>query len=183
MDERGLDTPVDGQGVGYQPGRSGGRHRELEVDGFLERMSEREWHEEHVVVQGTETPLDEWDLSESPAWSTTIKGNALAMASAAGPVLRKTAERLLAEFLDRVKEVRESDTYLYRVKRVILFGSMLDQDRSHVNDIDLVVELVHKVKDRETALGRIKTTQRRVSERAEASVHMSTTCSLRGQTH
>jgi hypothetical protein len=28
---------------------------------------------------------------------------------------------------------------------------MLDQDRSHVNDIDLAVELVHKVNDRETA--------------------------------
>jgi predicted nucleotidyltransferase len=124
---------------------------ELEAHGFLERKSEREWRDGHVAVQGSATPLDERDPSESHAWSTTLKGNALAMASAARPVLRKTAERVLAEFLERVKEVRESDTFLYRVKRVIMFGSMLDADRSRVNDIDLVVELVHKVKNRETA--------------------------------
>lgn len=124
---------------------------ELEAEGFLERKSESQWHAEHVAVQGSETPLERWDVSAAPAWSTTIKGNALAMASAARPVMRATAERALAEFLKRVKEVKESDVYLYEVKRVILFGSMLDQDRPRVNDIDLVVELVHKVRDRQAA--------------------------------
>lgn len=125
---------------------------ELEAEGFVERKSEGEWHEEHVAVQGTETPIEQLEASEVPAWRTTIKGNALAMASAARPVVRATAERVLAEFLQRVKEVKESDTYLYVVKRVILFGSMLDEDRARVNDIDLVVELVHKVSDRGTAM-------------------------------
>jgi hypothetical protein len=49
------------------------------------------------------------------------------MASAARPVFRKTAERVLAEFLERAKEIKESDTYLYMVNRVIMFGSMLDK--------------------------------------------------------
>lgn len=136
-----------------------------------------------MVVQGTETPLDEWDLSESPVWSTTIKGNALAIASAARPVLRKTAECVLAEFLDRVTEVRESDTHPYRVKRVILFGSMHDQDRSHVNDIDLVVELVHKMKDRETAFRMDQDYAASRQREGRSFGTMSTTCSLRGQTH
>lgn len=124
---------------------------ELESDGFLERKSEREWHDEAVAVQGSAAPLDDWNVSESPAWSTTLRGNALAMASAARPVLRKTAERVLAEFLGRVKAVKESEAFLYRVRRVIMFGSMLDADRSRVNDIDLVVELEHKVDDRDLA--------------------------------
>ena len=45
-------------------------------------------------------------------------------ASAAKPVTRATAERTLAQFLERVAEVNRNPYYLARVARVVLFGSM-----------------------------------------------------------
>ena len=73
------------------------------------------------------------------------------MATTASSVKRVTAERVLREFLDRVRTVNESDSYLYRVERVILFGSMLNKEKDRVNDIDLVLELVPKERDLEKA--------------------------------
>lgn len=124
---------------------------ELEVQGFVKRRSEKEWFEEHVVVQGAISPPENRHASNAPAWATTIKGNALRMASAAPSAKRGTADRVLAEFLQRVREVKESSSHLYRVKWVILFGSMLDESKERVNDIDLVVNLVRKVKDKDRA--------------------------------
>ena len=117
--------------------------QELEGNGFLVSKTRGEWREDHVAVQGADRDLD------ARAWSTTIKGNALGMASAAPSVKRSTAERVLKEFLDRVDELVNRDEYLYTVERVVLFGSMLDPDRLTVNDIDLVVELEAKESDKE----------------------------------
>jgi hypothetical protein len=46
-------------------------------------------------------------------WRITTKGRALAMASARSPVHRKTADRVLAEFLERVANVRGDERFLY----------------------------------------------------------------------
>lgn len=117
--------------------------QELEANGFLVSKTRAQWREEHVAVQGS----DRDELAR--AWGTTIKGNALAMASATPSVKRSTADRVLNEFLERVNELVDRDEYLYSVRRVVLFGSMLDANRQTVNDIDLVVELVPKESDRE----------------------------------
>jgi hypothetical protein len=81
-------------------------------------------------------------------WGHTIKGNALANASAARPIKRATAERRLHEFLERVQAVNAtSSRYLYRVERVALFGSLLG-DGEYVGDVDLAVLLRPTIPDR-----------------------------------
>ena len=77
------------------------------------------------------------------SWRNTIKGNALSQASAAKPVSRKTAERLLREFLGRVDNVNNDSQFLYKVNKVVLFGSYLTNE-DKLNDIDLAVELKFK---------------------------------------
>jgi hypothetical protein len=80
-------------------------------------------------------------------WFTTIKGNALASATARKPITRQTADRLIAEFLDRVRQVNTGD-YAYRVKQVIVFGSYVSA-RPTLGDIDLSLVLEDRYQDRE----------------------------------
>jgi len=73
-------------------------------------------------------------------------GRRLALATAARPLTRETAQRNLQEFLDRVRALNEDDRFCYRVQRVLLFGSFLaEQDR--INDIDVAVELARREND------------------------------------
>lgn len=76
-------------------------------------------------------------------YARTINGNALVMASAAKPITRKTADKKLAEFLDRAKIVNSSSDYLCRIKKIAIFGSYLS-DNEKINDIDLDVKLESK---------------------------------------
>lgn len=82
-------------------------------------------------------------------WKQTTKGAGLRMASAMKPIKRATADRLLAQFLERVEEVNSSPDYLYKVVKVILFGSYLDESRTELSDLDLAVEVVRKEPDYE----------------------------------
>jgi predicted nucleotidyltransferase len=81
------------------------------------------------------------------SWYTTLAGNALANATAAKPVRRAVAERHLAEFFDRVREVNASDYYLYWVEQVVVFGSFLDESAATVGDVDVAIELVTRFAD------------------------------------
>lgn len=76
-------------------------------------------------------------------WRKTLKGSTLGLASAAKPVTRKTADRVFAEFMDRVNRVNRDSYFLIKVKRVVVFGSYLTIT-SRVNDIDIAVELAWK---------------------------------------
>jgi predicted nucleotidyltransferase len=69
------------------------------------------------------------------------------LASAARPLTRRNAKKL-QEFLARVREVNSTDYYLYKVRRALVFGSYLS-DRDRINDIDIAVELVHRITDPE----------------------------------
>lgn len=80
----------------------------------------------------------------NPSWENTIKGYALVNATARKPITRKTAERLLQEFLQRVEKINSSDDYAYYIKQVIIFGSYLS-DNPTLGDIDL--SLVLKFRD------------------------------------
>lgn len=73
----------------------------------------------------------------------TIKGNALAIASAAKPILKKTANRKMNEFLQRVKQVNSDEYFLYKVKKVVVFGSYLGTN-DKLSDIDIAIELIPK---------------------------------------
>jgi hypothetical protein len=88
--------------------------------------------------------LDKWNGRR--VFRLTIKGQALANASAARPIHRKTAERLLEQFLERVRRVNSTQEYVYRVEHVVLFGSMLS-DIDRLGDVDVAVQLQPKVNE------------------------------------
>jgi hypothetical protein len=55
-------------------------------------------------------------------------------ATAARPILRKTAENALREFPERVERVNREARFLGGVNRVVLFGSMLREEVSRLRD-------------------------------------------------
>ncbi len=87
---------------------------------------------------------------EGPCWRVTLNGRTFALAKASRPLPRRSAEKRVAEFLKRVKTVRDDPGFLYRVKRVVAFGSYLE-DTATLGDIDLAVELVAKERNPERA--------------------------------
>jgi predicted nucleotidyltransferase len=97
-------------------------------------------------------------------WENTIKGNALALASAAKSVKRARAEEKLQAFLERVKHVKDNDYFLYKVEKVIIFGSFLTL-RESVNDIDIAIKLVPKTRNHEELQKRSRQRIREVQEK------------------
>ena len=87
-------------------------------------------------------------------WDITQEGQRLSSATAAKPVTRATAEKGLREFLTRVERVNRDARFLGRVNRVVLFGSMLREDVDRVSDVDLAVEVLPKIADRELLTAR-----------------------------
>ena len=79
-------------------------------------------------------------------WTTTIKGNSLGLASAAPPLKRSTANRVVEQFLLRVQHVNENTYYLFLVKKVVVFGSFLSE-KERINDVDIGVYLQPKEPD------------------------------------
>ncbi len=75
-----------------------------------------------------------------PGWHVTELGSRFANATAARPMSRPTAERLVREFLARVEEVNRYTYYLYRVRKVVVFGSYLT-DSPTLGDLDPAVTL------------------------------------------
>ena len=78
------------------------------------------------------------------AWTLTQAGQTFSSATAAKRVTRATAEKALAQFLDRVTEVNHNPYFLAKATRVILFGSMLKPQVERLSDVDLAVELTPK---------------------------------------
>ncbi len=95
-------------------------------------------------------------------FASLLKGRALANASAARPLLRKTAERLLVQFLNAVQCVNGTQEYVYRVEHVVLFGSMLS-DIDRLGDVDVAVQLQPKV-DKDDAFQEWSMARRRAAE-------------------
>ena len=85
--------------------------------------------------------------SRHGGWTVTQADDALAVATAARPVSRQTAEKALAQFLERVGRVNEDPYFLARVTRVALYGSMLSPEVERLSDVDLAVQLVAKETD------------------------------------
>lgn len=103
------------------------------------------------ILQGlVESGLVELDpnWSDSHWYRTTLKGNQVALATFARPLTRAFATKKLAEFLDRVRHVNKDSYFLFRVTRVVLFGSMLGNGGT-VSDVDVAVALAPKEPDRD----------------------------------
>ena len=71
----------------------------------------------------------------------SIRGSALAMATAASPLRRETAERLIADVTERALSVNRDDTWAYRIGRLVVFGSFL-RGAERPNDVDVACDLV-----------------------------------------
>jgi predicted nucleotidyltransferase len=84
-------------------------------------------------------------------WTLTQAAVTFSVATAAKPVTRVTAERALAQFLDRVRRVEQDPYFLAKVTRLILFGSLLKPEAQRLSDVDLAVELVPKETDNKRA--------------------------------
>ncbi len=93
--------------------------------------------------------IEERPGTDETYYDLTPKGNAFRMASAALPIHRTTADKRLKEFLERVEEIRDDPHYIFKVKKVLVFGSYLDKNRDRINDIDLAIEVVRKETDLE----------------------------------
>jgi predicted nucleotidyltransferase len=85
------------------------------------------------------------------AWTVTQAGRTFSSATAAKRVTRATAEKALAQFLERVTEVNQNPYFLAKATRVVLFGSMLKPEVERLSDVDLAVELAPKETDLERA--------------------------------
>lgn len=133
----------------------------LRVRSFLRRAGDYDWTEAGLAEHFGVSPKAAHELlslgylehspheaAEEQRYRRTLAGAALALASAARPITRKTADRKIAELLDRVREVNANDYYLYRVRKVVVFGSYLTQ-RSRINDIDVGLDLAHREADPE----------------------------------
>src|SRR5215472_15357550 len=84
------------------------------------------------------------EASRQDRWTVTQAGDTLSVATSARPVSRQTAEKALAQFLERVARVNEDPYFLARVTRVALYGSMLRPEVKRLSDVDLAVQLVGK---------------------------------------
>lgn len=80
-------------------------------------------------------------------YEITVKGSALRNARCVPPINRFKAEKILNDFMQRVEEINNNDYYLYRVCKILLFGSYIKEDAVDFGDIDIAFELDKKLKD------------------------------------
>ena len=85
-------------------------------------------------------------FGDKAAFQVATRGHAFANATAAKPIYRGTAERVLREFMDRVNAVNASKEYAFKVRSAVLFGSMLScADR--LGDVDVAIDLQRRISD------------------------------------
>jgi hypothetical protein len=80
------------------------------------------------------------------AFQVAIRGHAFANATAAKPISRRTAERVLREFMDRMNAVNASTEYAFKIKSAVLFGSMLSC-AGRLGDVDVAIDLQRRSSD------------------------------------
>jgi hypothetical protein len=101
---------------------------------------------------------------ESPrSWRNTGAGNLMAKVSRARPIARKTAEKNLDHFMERVRAVNLEPEYLYAVEKAVVFGPYQTTGGS-VKNVDIAVQLTPKIADEKKLSQRVKAD----AERAES---------------
>lgn len=104
-----------------------GTYNQLVAEGYLERFTDR--------------------LGD--AYGVTIKGSALALASANRPVKRTTADRALAALIERAAGINDHKDLLTWVDKIAVFGSYLDPSVERLGDVDCVCWLTRRIDDGE----------------------------------
>jgi len=82
-------------------------------------------------------------------YRVTLKGKALCMARCVPAIDKERADDIFREFMRRVEEVNRDDFYLYRVSKLLLFGSYLNPSNTEFGDIDIAFELEQKIGNKE----------------------------------
>ncbi len=91
------------------------------------------------------------ELQMSAGWEyvLTVKGTALAQASAARPLHRETVRLRLHELIDRMIQVNSDERFFLGIQDAAVFGSYLtDVDR--LGDLDIHFRTYRKIDDTET---------------------------------
>lgn len=109
----------------------------LKRDGFIAEVTP--WNSAPEVVSAVHE-------NGSKRYELTIKGHALRMARARKPIKRETAERLVAQFLERVEQVNKDPDLLYWIDEVIAFGSYITE-APNLGDIDLGVRYTRRTRN------------------------------------
>jgi len=74
---------------------------------------------------------------------STNKG--LRFICAKGRTFKKSnASKKIKELIERVKKINQDDNFAYKVKKVVLFGSVLDENKDIIGDIDVGIDLSGK---------------------------------------
>jgi predicted nucleotidyltransferase len=84
------------------------------------------------------------DPDPTPRFTVTEKGRAFMRASAAGRLNRNFASSALDDFMTRVHLVNGNAQYLYSVKKVVVFGSFLE-NTDNLGDVDVAVDLQPRI--------------------------------------
>jgi hypothetical protein len=82
--------------------------------------------------------------SDRSSYKLTMQGHALRMATARKPIKRTTADRMLAEFLERVETVNRDPNLLYWIDEVVVFGSFLST-APRLSDLDLAITYTRRI--------------------------------------
>lgn len=85
----------------------------------------------------------------SDCYKITLIGAALSNARCVPPIKRDKADKIVNDFMQRVEEINNNDNYLYRVSKILLFGSYINEDAVDFGDIDIAFELDRKIKNKE----------------------------------
>lgn len=62
--------------------------------------------------------------------------------------LRKTAEVVLKNVIQKIKEVNENEKFVYRVTKAVLFGSYINSTKEKIGDLDIAIYIELKNKSR-----------------------------------
>lgn len=80
-------------------------------------------------------------------YKVTVKGNALAQVKFVKRMNKAKADKIFNEFMKRVEDINGDKKYIYRVSKLLLFGSYLNPEADDYGDIDIAYELERKISD------------------------------------
>ena len=59
---------------------------------------------------------------------------------------RETARRVLEDLINRIKEANEKEEFIYKITRVVLFGSYINSNKEKIGDLDIAI--YYELKDK-----------------------------------